>query len=138
MDERRREALAAPGGRKAMTPETILDWGEGELAEGLKCYRSGEFFEAHEHWELVWLKCSEREKTFLQSLIQVSAAFHHLGRGNLVGARSLLTRALRRLEGYPERFSGVEVAGLRESLRVWVRAIELGVMGSEYPRIDVG
>jgi predicted metal-dependent hydrolase len=111
------------------------DWGQGELAAGLKCYRSGEFFEAHEHWELVWLRCAEPEKTFLQSLIQVSAAFHHLRRGNLVGARSLLTRALRRLERYPDEFGGVAVAQLRESLRAWLRAIELGVAGGEYPKI---
>ncbi|UWZ83839.1 DUF309 domain-containing protein [Occallatibacter riparius] len=111
------------------------DWGEGELAAGLGCYRRGEFFEAHEHWELVWLRCAEPEKTFLQSLIQVSAAFHHLGRGNVAGARSLLTRSLRRLERYPERFEGVAVSELRQNLRDWLGAIEQGSMGSEYPRI---
>jgi uncharacterized protein len=114
----------------------MLDWSSGALAAGLKCYRSGEFFEAHEHWELVWLECAEPEKTFLQSLIQVSAAFHHLGRGNRVGARSLLTRALGRLEGYPDRFGGVEVAGLRESVRGWLPAMDAGRTGGEFPRME--
>jgi uncharacterized protein len=114
-----------------------LDWSCGALAAGLKCYRSEEFFEAHEHWELVWLECAEPEKTFLQSLIQVSAAFHHLGRGNQTGARSLLTRALRRLERYPDRFGGVEVAGLRESLGAWLLAMDAGKAGGEFPRIEV-
>jgi uncharacterized protein len=103
-----------------------LDWSSGALAEGLKCYRRGEFFEAHEHWELVWLKCAEPEKTFLQSLIQVAAAFHHLGRGNRVGARSLLTRALARLERYPDRFAGVEVAELRAAVREWLLDMDAG------------
>jgi uncharacterized protein len=115
----------------------MLDWSSGALAEGLRCYRSGEFFEAHEHWELVWLECDEPEKTFLQSLIQVSAAFHHLRRGNRVGARSLLTRALGRLEGYPDRFGGVEVAGLRESVRGWLLAMDAGKTGGEFPRMEV-
>ncbi len=115
----------------------MLDWSSGALAEGLMCYRSGEFFEAHEHWELVWLKCAEPEKTFLQSLIQVSAAFHHLGRGNRVGARSLLTRALGRLERYPDRFGGVGVGGLRESIRAWLQALEQGAAGGEVPGIEV-
>lgn len=97
-----------------------FDWTRGPLADGLACYRAGEFFEAHEHWEAVWLECSEPEKTFLQSLIQVSAAFHHLGRGNLTGARSLLTRALRRLEQYPNEFAGVAVDGLRTSIAEWI------------------
>jgi predicted metal-dependent hydrolase len=112
-----------------------LDWSCGPLAEGLACYRSGKFFEAHEHWELVWLKCDEPEKTFLQSLIQVSAAFHHLGRGNRIGARSLLTRALLRLNRYPDLFGGVAVAEVRQRLREWLRALEAGSGAPDFPRI---
>jgi predicted metal-dependent hydrolase len=111
------------------------DWSTGELAAGLDCYRRGQFFEAHEHWELVWLKCDEPDKTFLQSLIQVSAAFHHLGRGNPVGARSMLTRALARLERYPDRFGGVNLAELRQSLRTWLQALDEGVARPDYPRM---
>jgi predicted metal-dependent hydrolase len=112
-----------------------LDWSCGALAEGLACYRSEEFFEAHEHWELVWLRCTEPEKTFLQSLIQVSAAFHHLRRGNRTGACSLLTRALRRLERYPDQFAGVDVAGLRESVAGWLRALAAESQHPAYPPI---
>jgi len=36
-----------------------LDWKQGELAEGLHCYRNGKFFDAHEHWEAVWLRAVE-------------------------------------------------------------------------------
>jgi len=32
-----------------------LDWTQGELAEGLRCYRSRNFFAAHEHCESDWL-----------------------------------------------------------------------------------
>ena len=100
-----------------------FDWTSGALAEGLRCYRGGEFFEAHEHWECVWLGCEELEKTFLQSLIQVSAAFHHLQRGNAAGAISLLTRALGRLERYPAEFAGVAVEPLRRSIRAWLTSL---------------
>ena len=100
-----------------------LDWSCGGLAEGLRCYRSEEFFEAHEHWEATWLGCTEPEKTFLQSLIQVSAAFHHLRQENTVGAASLLTRALRRLEAYPDVYGGIDVDTLRASIRKWLAAL---------------
>ena len=59
-----------------MLPRTPLDWTQGDLFEGLRCFHSGAFFEAHEHWESVWLASQEPEKTFLQGLIQVAAAFH--------------------------------------------------------------
>ncbi len=101
-----------------------LDWTQGNLHEGLRCFHSGAFFEAHEHWELVWLKAQEPEKTFLQGLIQVTASFHHFQRGNCVGTVSLLRSALRRLEGYPETFAGVAVAPLRAAIGLWLEALE--------------
>src|SRR6266849_11099605 len=57
-------------GRKGMS----LDWTQRDLHEGLRCFNSGAFFEAHEHWESVWLAAQEPEKTFLQGLIQVAAS----------------------------------------------------------------
>jgi uncharacterized protein len=102
----------------------IFDWTSGPLAEGLECYRSGRFWHAHEHWEVVWNECEEPEKTFVQALIQVTAAFHHFQRNELLGTVSLLRKALGRLEAYPEEFGGVAVGALRESIREWVRALE--------------
>ena len=107
-------------GRKGMS----LDWTERDLREGLRCFHSAAFFEAHEHWESVWLVAQEPEKTFLQGLIQVAASFHHFQRGNLAGTVSLLRSALRRLDTYPEAFAGVAVAPLRTSIRLWLAALE--------------
>ena len=103
---------------------TEFDWTTGPLAEGLHCYRTQQFFEAHEHWESVWLTLAEPEKSFLQSLVQVSAAFHHLRRGNRIGAISLLTRALRRLDLSPSNFCGINAAELQREARAWLHAIE--------------
>jgi uncharacterized protein len=101
-----------------------LDWKSGALAEGVRCYRNCEFWQAHEHWEGVWLRLEQPEKTFLQSLIQVSAAFHHFQTGNLRGAISLLRRALKRLEPYPASFGGVDLAQLRREAGAWLMALE--------------
>ena len=101
-----------------------LDWTTGPLAEGLRCYQAQEFFDAHEHWEGVWLRCDEPEKSLLQALIQVTAAFHHLKRSNPAGTSSLLRRALRRLDGFPAEYEGVRVEALRESIRGWLEGLE--------------
>ena len=103
-----------------------LDWTSGPLAEGLHCYRTGQFFEAHEHWELVWLTLAQPEKSFLQALVQISAAFHHLGRGNRTGAISLLTRSLRRLDASPTIFGCIDVESLRKHVRNWIEALREG------------
>jgi hypothetical protein len=102
-----------------------LDWTQATLADGLRCYRSQEFFTAHENWESVWLKCEEPEKSFLQALIQMAAAFHHLQRNNSQGAASLLKAALRRLEPYPALFESVQVTPLREEVRTWLQVLEV-------------
>jgi predicted metal-dependent hydrolase len=102
-----------------------FDWNSGPLAEGLQCYRSERFWHAHEHWEEVWLKCEEPDKAFLQALIQITAAFHHFQRNEISGMESLLRKALRRLEAYPEEFGGVAVAVLRDSVRSWLSALDL-------------
>ena len=59
--------------RIAYAGDVSIDWNREELAEGLACYRRGEFFVTHEHWESVWLTLEEPEKSFLQALIQMAA-----------------------------------------------------------------
>ena len=110
-----------------------LDWTQGNLCEGLRCFHSGAFFEAHEHWELVWLAAQEPEKTFLQGLIQVAASFHHFQRGNCPGTISLLRSALSRLDPYPEVFGGIVVAPLRVAIRSWLEALETVPQSSPPP-----
>lgn len=96
----------------------MFDWTQGPLAEGLHLYNSGEYFTAHEAWESVWLAAREPERTFLQGLIQVTAAFEHLKRNdNQLGASRLLGHALRRLEPYAPDFGGLDVGLLRADIR---------------------
>lgn len=114
-----------------------LDWSCGGLAEGLACYRARRFFDAHEYWESVWLTLEEPEKSFLQGLIQVTAAFHHLHAGNRTGAASLLRRALKRLEPCQAVFGGIDVAPLRDEISAWLYAIEHDATGdlAAFPNI---
>src|SRR5277367_58526 len=105
-----------------------FDWTEGALAEGLKHYRAGEFFAAHESWESLWLVAPEPEKMFLQGLIQVTAAFHHLQRNNPQGTTLLLQAALGRLERYPASFGGISVDVLCDEIRGCLQALEAGAL----------
>ena len=108
-----------------------LDWAQSGLVEGLRCYRSREFFAAHEHWESVWLATKGPEKAFLQALIQLAAAFHHIQRGNPRGGASLLRSALQRLEPHPPLFAGIVVSSLREEIREWLQELETGAARPE-------
>lgn len=105
------------------TGRVTLDWSRDPLTAGLTCYCAAQFFDAHEHWESVWLTLEEPEKSFLQSLVQVTAAFHHLQADNPTGAISLLRRALKRLSLCPAVFGGIDVASLRNEIEEWLQAL---------------
>jgi predicted metal-dependent hydrolase len=70
-------------------------------------------------------------------LIQITAAFHHLHRKNFRGGASLLRRALRRLDAFPDAYGGIEVEAVRESVRSWLMALDEagGSIGLPIPRI---
>jgi predicted metal-dependent hydrolase len=55
------------------------------------CWNGERFFDAHETLEPRWIATRDRG---LRGLIQLAAAFHHLQRGNLVGAKTTLERAI--------------------------------------------
>src|ERR1700761_3206549 len=111
-----------------------FDWTQGALAEGLRLYDAGEFFAAHEAWESVWLEAQEPDKTFLQGLIQVAAAFHHLQRNNPLGTGRLLHAALRRLERYPAGFGGISVTTLCNDIRNRIQALNANEPAPELAR----
>jgi predicted metal-dependent hydrolase len=99
---------------------------ENKFEEGLAHFNAKKFFEAHEFWEEIWLVESEPEKTFLQGLIQVTAAFLHRQRGNPEGLELLLAAGIVKLLRFPEDHRGLAIGELRENAKRWARAIGVG------------
>ena len=70
---------------------------------GCRYFNLGEYFEAHEVWEEMWMESSGARHAFLQCLIQVAVALYHSKRDNFAGARKLFASCLNYLErGRPE------------------------------------
>ena len=132
----------APGERhpsmSAMMPCTSFQMDQGQKTrmdsrekdrlyrKGLEAFNSAHFYDAHEHWEEVWLATPNPEKMFLQGLIQVAAAFHHHSRANLLGTRNLLQAGLVKLDRFPEVHGGLEIEALREAVRGWLADFDAG------------
>jgi len=88
------------------------------IAEGLALVRGGRAFEAHELFEELWRAASPGERDLYQGLVHVAVATYQDGRGNAVGRRRQLEKALRRLGPYAPLYDGVDV----EALLGWSRA----------------
>ncbi len=99
---------------------------EENFRRGLEQFNQGRFFDAHETWEEIWLASPEPERTFLQGIIQVAAAFHHYTRGNRGGTQSLLLAGLEKLDRFPKTHRGVRLEELRAAARRWMDALAAG------------
>ena len=97
--------------------------------EGVSHFNAREFWEAHESWETIWLAAESDVEQFLQGMIQLAAAYHHVKRGTHRGAARLFEAALRRLAAFPQRFSGIDRGAAEEAARRWNPSF------TEYPEL---
>jgi predicted metal-dependent hydrolase len=102
-------------------PQSVEGMHDSGTRRGLALFNSADFFDAHEALEDVWREAPRhsRRRRHLQGLVQLAVAFHHQSTGNRVGARSVLERALRNVEGAEESFPEVDWERLRTNLKPW-------------------
>jgi predicted metal-dependent hydrolase len=84
---------------------------------GVAHFNAHEFWDAHESWETIWLVAESDVEQFLQGLIQVAAAYHHVKRGTFRGAVRLFDAGLRRLSAFPLDWSGIDRRAVEEIAR---------------------
>jgi predicted metal-dependent hydrolase len=84
--------------------------------EGLALARAGEFFAAHEAFEVAWRTCAAEERDFFQGLVHVVVSAYQLGRGRPVAAERQRLKALRRLAAFAPAHRGLDVAALLAGL----------------------
>jgi len=108
---------------------------ERHFRHGLGLFNSARFFEAHEALEDIWREASRHSpmRRHLQGLVQVAVAFHHQSTGNRVGARSVLARALRNLQGAEASFPDLELDQLRAQLAAWQEFLAKDEPGGQAP-----
>ena len=82
----------------------------------MQLIRAGEFFAAHEALETAWREAEQGERDFFQGLVHVAVAWYQAGRGNRVGCRRQLSKALRRLTPYAPTHRGLELEPLLAQL----------------------
>jgi uncharacterized protein len=98
-----------------------------DYLRGIELFNAGKYFDCHEVLEDIWRVAAGEEREMLHALIQAAVAMHHLERGNLRGANSVLARSINKLGALPELVMGVETR---------VLARELSEYFSDPPAID--
>lgn len=102
-----------------MPPEgiTLKQEREGWL-EGVRLFNEGHFFEAHDAWEEIWHRVSDkRREQFYRAIIQAAVTLELLRRGRAVGVRQVFVSSTQLFQGLPEVFMGVDIPGFIAKLR---------------------
>ncbi|MEO6397185.1 MAG: DUF309 domain-containing protein [Tepidiformaceae bacterium] len=74
----------------------------GNFEKGCADFNAGRYFECHEWFEEIWQEEQGAVRDLYKGLIQIAAAFVHLGRGKFVGAERLLRTGVGYLAPYRE------------------------------------
>jgi predicted metal-dependent hydrolase len=75
---------------------------------GIVLFNRGDFFEAHEVWESLWMETFTPEKQFYQGLIQAAVGLCHFCNGNVRGALKLYKSSRDYMLRYGSPFLGLD------------------------------
>lgn len=110
------------------------------LYVGLEEFNKENFYEAHEILEEFWHEYRGTDRTFIQGLIQLAAAFYHAQSRNRKGAMSQLSKGSQKLAQYQPTQNSIDVVGLLESVRENLQQLrehqDLTITRIDYPKIS--
>jgi len=89
---------------------------EASVAEAVSLFNAERFWEAHEVLEALWRVAVGEEKTLLQGLILVCAAFVHVQKGEHEVALGVATRSIPKLAWKERAYKDIAVAAVRETV----------------------
>jgi predicted metal-dependent hydrolase len=87
------------------------------LIEAAHLFDAGEYHDAHEAWEVLWLANEGADADFFKGLIQAAICLHHWRDGDQEGARMLYRGHRRYLAPYLPEHRGVDVAAFLDAMR---------------------
>ena len=90
---------------------------------GVLLFNRGDFFEAHEAWEALWMDTFGPEKAFYQGLIQAAVGLCHFCNGNLRGAVKLYHSSRDYLARYGDAHRGLDLVAFWKQMEQCFAAI---------------
>jgi hypothetical protein len=108
------------------------------------CFNRGQFYEAHDVLEQLWLKDRHGANgSFYKGLIQLAGAFVHLQKNRLRPSAALFKLATANLQKYPARHDRLDIVLILDWIQQWIAKLEGNdfavnpLTPSTAPRIDL-
>lgn len=96
---------------------------EPRYLAGIVLFNRGDFFEAHEVWESLWMEMPAPEKKFVQGLIQAAVGLCHFCNGNRRGAAKLYRSAREYMFRFPPTHWGLDLERFWADMEVCFREV---------------
>lgn len=87
-----------------------------EVLRAIDEFNRGWYFESHETLEDLWMVTPLPERTLLQGIIQLAAAFVHFARGEYPGILKLLDASAEKLREFAPTSLGIDIAALLDDI----------------------
>lgn len=87
------------------------------LVKGVMEFNTGDYYEAHETIEQLWMQEHGTIREMYRGVLQVAVAYYHIQRLNYWGALKMFLRSLQWLEPLPDICQGLDIAQLRVDAR---------------------
>ena len=107
------------------------------LAEGIRLFNDGHYFECHEVLEEEWTPERGPRRLFLQALIHMAVGLYHAERGNPVGASRQLRKGSRKLAHYLPSYEGLDTARLHREATAALERIEAGKAAGRFQMLSL-
>lgn len=94
---------------------------------GIACFNNRKYFEAHEFFEIAWLREEKSNKNLNRALLQVAIAYYHIHRRNFSGAIKVLLRLRQWIYPLPGNCGSINITELRNDTdRIFYELLHLG------------
>jgi hypothetical protein len=96
------------------------------IRQGSELFNRGEYYACHEAFEEAWMDAQGSERLFLQGVIQLAVALHHLTSDNAKGAKRLLGEAAHKLRAHAQAQPWMDAAPLASAAERILQEMEPG------------
>lgn len=86
---------------------------------GLTAFQTGDYYEAHEHWEELWPDPSLPDRQCVHGLIQVAVSLFQARQDNLIGAGSMMDKAMVKFSKAPENWNSIKLNDFVGVAKTW-------------------
>lgn len=140
--ERPRDEFGRPLPWGSESRIALLDFDSLPLAQNhelaIEYFNQEQFFSAHEAWEAAWRQArGGGDEQFYNGLAKLGAGLTHIQRGNSYGARTLIGKAIERIEPYGPYHQNLDLMSLCSDLRALLASLaDRGpAPGVAFPRV---